>query len=334
MRTHRAPAGAAASTARNNRGPLRHDDLKEGITLMTDSSSPLRLHDVPSEWRRPVLVVAFSGWNDAAESATAAARVLSRSWPSKPLAAIEPEEFYHFGLTRPEVRFRQDGSGIRDVHWPTTDFVRSDEPALARDVIVGVGIEPHLKWQTFCGHILELAHRAQVSLVITLGALLADVPHTRPIRISGVASDPELRGRFQTTPTRYEGPTGILGILNDACRRAGLPAVSLWANVPHYISEVSNPHAVLALVRRVLDFLEWRADLSELTEAAAEFDRQLARILEQKPEVAKYVRELEERQAQADPADEPAADELPSAADLIREAEQFLRRQQGDGGTQ
>jgi proteasome assembly chaperone (PAC2) family protein len=290
MRTHRAPAGAAASTARNNRGPLRHDDLKEGITLMTDSSSPLRLHDVPSEWRRPVLVVAFSGWNDAAESATAAARVLSRSWPSKPLAAIEPEEFYHFGLTRPEVRFRQDGSGIRDVHWPTTDFVRSDEPALARDVIVGVGIEPHLKWQTFCGHILELAHRAQVSLVITLGALLADVPHTRPIRISGVASDPELRGRFQTTPTRYEGPTGILGILNDACRRAGLPAVSLWANVPHYISEVSNPHAVLALVRRVLDFLEWRADLSELTEAAAEFDRQLARILEQKPEVAKYVR--------------------------------------------
>ena len=157
---------------------------------------------------------------------------------------------------------------------------------------------------------------------------------TRPTRISGVASDPELRARFQTTATRYEGPTGILGVLNDACRRADMPAVSLWANVPHYISEVSNPHAVLALVRRVLDFLEWPADLSELTEAAAEFDRQLARILAQKPEVEKYVRELEERQMQADPADEPAADELPSAADLIREAEQFLRRQQGDGGAE
>ncbi len=333
MCTHRVLAGAAPLAERNIRCPP-HDDLKEGITRMPDASSPLRLQDVPSDWRRPVLVVAFSGWNDAAESATAAARALSRIWSSKPLAVIEPEEFYHFGLTRPEVRFRQDASGIREVHWPTTDFVRSDEPALARDVIVGVGIEPHLKWQTFCGHILDLARRAQVSLVITLGALLADVPHTRPIRISGVASDPELRGRFQTTPTRYEGPTGIIGVLNDACRRVELPAVSLWANVPHYISEVSNPHAVLALVRRVLDFLEWPAELSELTEASAEFDRQLARILAQKPEVAKYVRELEERQAQADPADEPAADELPSAADLIREVEQFLRRQQGNGGMQ
>ena len=117
-------------------------------------------------------------------------------------AVIQPEEFYHFGLTRPEVRFRKDAPGIREVHWPTTDFFRSDEPALARDVIVGVGIEPHLKWQTFCGHILELARRAQVTLVITLGALLADVPHTRPVRISGVASDPELGRRLQTTPTQ------------------------------------------------------------------------------------------------------------------------------------
>jgi predicted ATP-grasp superfamily ATP-dependent carboligase len=248
-------------------------------------------------------------------------------------ALIQPEEFYHFGLTRPEVRFRKDAPGIREVHWPTTDFFRSDEPALARDVIVGVGIEPHLKWQTFCGHILELARRAQVTLVITLGALLADVPHTRPVRISGVASDPELGRRFQTTPTRYEGPTGIIGVLNDACRRAGLPAVSLWANVPHYVSEVSNPHAVLALVRRVLDILEWQADLTELTDAAAEFDRQLARIMAQKPEVEKYVQELERRQTQEEPADATPAEDLPSSAELIREVEQFLRQQRGDAGT-
>src|SRR5512137_868497 len=301
---------------------------------MAEPQSALSIDDLPADLRRPVLVVAFSGWNDAAESATSAARFLCRTWSVRHAALIQPEDFYHFGLTRPEVRFRKDTPGIREVHWPTTDFFRSDEPRLARDVIVGVGIEPHLKWQTFCRHILEIARRAQVTLVITLGALLADVPHTRPVRISGVATDVELGRRFQTTPTRYEGPTGILGVLNDACRRADMPAVSLWANVPHYISEVSNPHAVLALVRRVLDFLEWPADLSELTEAAAEFDRQLARILAQKPEVEKYVRELEERQAQADPADEPAADELPSAADLIREAEQFLRRQQGEGGTE
>jgi predicted ATP-grasp superfamily ATP-dependent carboligase len=299
---------------------------------MPESHSALRIDDLPAEPRRPVLVVAFSGWNDAAESATSAARFLCRTWPMMPAALIEAEEFYHFGLNRPEVRFRKDAPGVREVHWPTTEFFRSDEPALARDVIIGVGVEPHLKWQTFCGHILELARRAQVTLVITLGALLADVPHTRPVRISGVATDVELGRRLQTTPTRYEGPTGIIGVLNDACRRAGLPAVSLWANVPHYVSEVSNPHAVLALVRRVLDILEWQADLTELTEGAAEFDRQLARIMAQKPEVAKYVQELERRQTQEEPADAAPAGDLPNSADLIREVEQFLRQQRGDAG--
>lgn len=298
---------------------------------MTDVPSPLHLEDNPSGLRQPVLVVAFSGWNDAAESATSAARFLCRIWSMSRLAVIRPEEFYHFGLTRPEVRFRKDAPGVREVHWPTTDFFRSEEAALGRDVIVGLGIEPHLKWQTFCGHILDLARQAHVSLVITLGALLADVPHTRPVRISGVATDRELGRRLQATPTRYEGPTGIIGVLNDACRRAGLPAVSLWANVPHYVSEVQNPHAVLALVRRVLDVLEWEADLSELTDAAAEFDRQLARIVAQKPEVAKYVQELERRHNQGESGDRVSSEELPSAAELIREVEQFLRQQRHDG---
>lgn len=300
---------------------------------MTDSSSPLQVEENLSDLRQPVLVVAFSGWNDAAESATSAARFLCRLWTMSRVAVIQPEEYYHFGLTRPEVRFRKDAPGVREVHWPTTDFFRSDEPALVRDVIVGVGVEPHLKWQTFCGHILELARRAHVSLVITLGALLADVPHTRPIRISGVATDRELGRKVRTTPTRYEGPTGIIGVLNDACRRADLPAVSLWANVPHYVSEVQNPHAVLALVRRVLEVVDWQADLSELTEAAAEFDRQLDRIVTQKPEVAKYVHELEQRHAQGESTDPVPTEELPNAADLIREVEQFLRQQRRDGET-
>lgn len=299
---------------------------------MPDFHPALQIDDLPENLRRPVLVVAFSGWNDAAESATSAARFLCRTWSMKHAALIHAEEFYHFGLTRPEVRFRKDTPGVREVHWPNTDFSRSDEPTLDRDVIVGLGAEPHLKWQTFCGHVLEMARRAQVTLVITLGALLADVPHTRPVRISGVATDTELGRRFQTTPTRYEGPTGIIGVLNDACRRAELPAVSLWANVPHYVSEVSNPHAVLTLVRPVLEFLEWEADLTELTDAAAEFDRQLARIMVQKPEVQKYVQELERRQAQEEPADAARAGDLPNAADLIREVEQFLRQQRGDAG--
>jgi proteasome assembly chaperone (PAC2) family protein len=300
---------------------------------MADSSSPLIIESLPSASRRPVLVVAFSGWNDAAESATSAARFLCRLWSMKRLAVIQPEEFYHFGLTRPEVRFRKDTPGVREVHWPTTDFLLTDEPSLSRDVIVGLGVEPHLKWQTFCSHILELARQAHVSLVLTVGALLADVPHTRPVRVSGVATDPELMRRFQTTPTRYEGPTGILGVLSDACRRAGMPAASLWANVPHYVSEVSNPHAVLALVRRVLDIVEWQADLTELTDAAAEFDRQLSRIVAQKPEVEKYVRELELRHEHDASTEATSEDGLPGTAELIREMEHFLRQQRGNGET-
>ena len=297
---------------------------------MAYTSIPLVVEDLPTNPRRPVLVIAFSGWNDAAESATTAARFLCRTTSMRRIAVIQPEEFYHFGLTRPEVRFREESQTVREVHWPTTDFFMSEEPSLGRDLIVGIGIEPHLKWQTFCGHVLDLAQRAEASLVITLGALLADVPHTRPIRISGVASDPELGRRFQTTPTRYEGPTGILGVLIDACRRVGLPAVSLWANVPHYISEISNPHAVLALLRRVLDFLEWETDLTELTDGAGEFDRQLARIMAQKPEVAKYIQELERRYAEPEAAETPP-DQLPNTGDLMREVEQFLRRQRPAG---
>jgi predicted ATP-grasp superfamily ATP-dependent carboligase len=293
---------------------------------MAYNSVPLVVEGLPSDLRQPVLLVAFSGWNDAAESATTALRFLCRAMRMRRVAVIQSEEFYHFGLTRPEVRFQEGSRTIREVHWPTTDFFMSEEAAIGRDLIVGIGTEPHLKWQTFCGHILDLAQQARVSLVITLGALLADVPHTRPIRISGVASDAELGRRFQTSPTRYEGPTGILGVLIDACRRVGLPAASLWANVPHYISEVSNPHAVLALLRRVLDFLEWQTDLAELTEGAEEFDRQLARIMTQKPEVAKYIQELERRYAEPDAAETPP-DQLPNTGDLIREVEQFLRQQ-------
>jgi len=298
---------------------------------MSEPTSPLIIDGFPPGLRRPILISAFAGWNDAAESATAAARFLSQRWSGRRVGRILPEEFFHFGLTRPEVRI-QEGSQTREIRWPANEFFLSEETSLPRDVIVLTGIEPHLKWQTFCGHVLEVARRAQATLVVTLGALLADVPHTRPVRITGVSTDPELAARLRTTPTRYEGPTGIVGVLNDTCRRAGLPVVSLWANIPHYVSEVSNPHAILALVRRILDFLEWQTDLGELEEATAEFDRQLERILAQKPEVARYIQELERRETKAEPAEGGPSSVLPGAADLIREVEQFLREHRRESG--
>jgi proteasome assembly chaperone (PAC2) family protein len=298
---------------------------------MSEPASPLILEALPPGLRRPVLIAAFAGWNDAAESATSAVRFLSQRWSGRRIGRILPEEFFHFGLTRPEVRIHA-GTQTREIRWPANEFFLVEEPSLTRDAILLIGIEPHLKWQTFCEHILAVARRAQVTAVITVGALLADVPHTRPVRISGVSTDPELAARLRTTPTRYEGPTGIIGVLNDACRRAGLPTVSLWANVPHYVSEVSNPHAILALVRRLLDFLEWPTDLGELEEGAAEFDRQLERILNQKPEVARYIQELERREAQAEPAEGGPGGDLPGAADLIREVEQYLREHRREPG--
>jgi proteasome assembly chaperone (PAC2) family protein len=302
---------------------------------MDEFSSPPRglvVEELPPGLRRPILLAAFAGWNDAAESATSAARFLCQHWSVQRVARILPEEFFHFGLTRPEIRFRKGSQTAREIHWPPNEFFLSLEPSLPRDVIVALGIEPHLKWQTFCGHILEVIRRSQATLVITLGALLADVPHTRPVRVTGVATDPDLAASFRTSPTRYEGPTGIVGVLNDACRRAGLPVVSLWANVPHYVSEVSNPHAVLALVRRVLEFLDWRADLAELEEAAAEFDRQLARIVAQKPDVARYIQDLERREAMAEFVEGDPGSDAPGAAELIREVEQFLREHRREPG--
>ena len=279
----------------------------------------------PEGLRSPMLILAFEGWNDAAESATTAARALAGASSAHKFARLDPEEFYHFGLTRPQVRFRQGSDTEREIIWPANEFFLSREASLPRDLIIGVGIEPHLRWRTFCACILDLARECGVSLVLTLGALLADVPHTRPVRLTGTASDPDIAARLRVTRTRYEGPTGIVGVLSEAGRRAGLTTASLWANVPHYISEVTNPHATLALVRRVLEFLEWTVDLSDLGQAAAQFDAQLTEIVAKNPQVARYIKELEERDAEA-AEPRPAGGDLPNTGDIIREVEQFLRQ--------
>jgi hypothetical protein len=288
-------------------------------------TTALSIHDMPVGLRRPIMILAFAGWNDAAEAATTAARFLATSWHARPFAQIDPEDFYHFGLTRPTVRFRTDASTEREIVWPTMDFWVAQAGGLPRDVIVGVAPEPHLKWKTFGGLVLDLARRCEVSLVLTLGALLAAVPHTKPVRLVGSASDPELAARLGIRPTRYEGPTGIVGVLGTICRDQGVPTGSLWANVPHYISGVDNPKAALTLVRRVLAFLPADLDLSALVDGARQFDDNLREIVKQNAKIAAYVKQLEEADVEDDgPA---GASDLPSAAELVAEIEEFLRQQ-------
>jgi proteasome assembly chaperone (PAC2) family protein len=290
-------------------------------------ASPLTIHALPEQLRRPVLIMAFAGWNDASEAATTAARTLARAWSAERFATIDPEEFYHFGLSRPHIRFKAGSRTEREVIWPATEFSAASVPELDRDVIVGVAIEPHLKWKTYCGLILELARCCRVSLVLTLGALLADVAHTRPVSVTGTTSDRELAAMLGIRPTRYEGPTGIVGVLNTACREQGMPTASLWANVPHYISGTENPRAALALVQRVAEFLQARVDLPELQEAARQFEENLAEIVARNAEIAAYVKRLEAKGAEEDEPPPFPREELPPASDLVAEIEQFLRQQ-------
>jgi proteasome assembly chaperone (PAC2) family protein len=287
---------------------------------------PLKIHAMPERFRRPIMILAYTGWNDAAESATTAARFLATSLGAWKLAEIDPEEFYHFGLNRPHVRFKAGSTTEREVIWPATEFSIAQSEDLPRDIIVGVAPEPHLRWKTYCESVLSLARVCEVRLVLTLGALLAEVAHTRPVRLVGGASDPELATLLGIRPTKYEGPTGIVGVLNTVCRDRGIRTATLWANVPHYISGIENPKATLALVRRVLALLGAAADLGELEEAGRQFDQNLAEIVAQNSKVASYVSRLESREEETEPEAEPMT-ELPPASQLVEEIEQFLRRQ-------
>jgi proteasome assembly chaperone (PAC2) family protein len=288
----------------------------------------LKVHSRPEGLRRPILIMAFSGWNDAAESATTAVRYLGTSFHADKFAEIDPEEFYHFGLSRPYVRFKPGSETEREITWPATEFSIAQGADLARDVIVGVAVEPHLRWKTYCNLVLDLARSCDVALVLTLGALLAEVPHTRPVRLSGSASDPELAVRLGVRPTKYEGPTGIVGVLNTICRDQGFATASLWANVPHYISGIENPKATLALVRRVAPLLGATVDASDLEEAGKQFDTNLKEIVAQNTKIANYVKKLESRDTEeARPAAPGGQSDLPPASELVAEIEQFLRQQ-------
>ncbi len=287
---------------------------------------PLTIHTQPEGLRRPVLITAFSGWNDAAEAATTAARYLASSFQAEKFAEIDPEEFYHFGLSRPHVRYKSGSETEREIVWPATEFSVTRGGDLPRDLIIAVATEPHLKWRTYCGAVLDLARRCDATLVLMLGALLAEVPHTRPVRITGSASDPELAARLGVRPSRYEGPTGIVGVLNTACREQGMATASVWANVPHYVSGIENPKAALALVQRSLSLLNLEADLADLEEASRQFDQNLAEIVSQNAKIKAYVAKLESRDKEEEAQATPGSD-LPPASELVAEIEQFLRQQ-------
>jgi len=289
---------------------------------------PLSFMTVPT-LNRPILVLAFAGWNDAGDSATFAAKFLSQRLAAHKFASLDPETFYNFVEKRPQVRVR---NGEREILWPANEFSYVRDAGLVQDVIIGIGVEPHLRWRAYIDSILQVVQQCRVELVVTLGALLADVVYSRPVRITGSASDPTLAQRLHLSTSRYEGPTGIVGTLNDACKRQGLPAISIWANVPHYIAASPNIKAAMVLVRRVFTLLDFSADLSDLESAASDFDQRVAKVLASDAKVAEYVRRLEERDEDDDEEEEYPGntDALPSGEDLARELEEFLREQRRD----
>jgi proteasome assembly chaperone (PAC2) family protein len=275
-----------------------------------------------------VLISAFRGWNDGAQGASLAASFLAQAWEARRFAEVDPEEFFDFQATRPHVVL--EGGLTRKINWPETAFYHAELPGLERDAVLSLGIEPNLRWRTFCEEIVELAQELGIELVVTLGALLADVPHTRPAPVTGSASDPKLVEELGLASSRYEGPTGIVGVLHDACRRVDLPSASLWAAVPHYASLAASPKAALALCERLAGLLGTEFDLTDLERASAAYESQVSEAVAADEETAAYVQQLEERRdALGDELDVPSGETL--AAELTRFLREHEARRQEEG---
>jgi proteasome assembly chaperone (PAC2) family protein len=289
--------------------------------------SELKVSERP-ELRRPVLVAAFRGWNDGGQGASLGAAYLAKHWNATRFAEIDPESFYDFQAVRPHVSL-VDGQ-TRKIDWPDNAFFHARIPGSGRDAVLLLGIEPNLRWKTFAGLVLELAGDLGVEMVVTLGSLLADVPHTRPAPVTAAATDPALVAQLGLEPSRYEGPTGIVGIVHDACREAGIPSVSLWAAVPHYVSLAPSPRAALSLVRRFGELLGVDVDVQELEQAAEEYSEQVSEAVSTDADTAAYVAELEQRVDEL--VDEEG--EIPSGETLAAELTRFLREreEQEDAG--
>ena len=285
----------------------------------------LRLDHHP-ELRKPVLVCSFRGWNDGGQGASLATSFLARSWATERFADIDPELFFDFQSTRPHVSLA-DGA-TRRIDWPENAFHSAQLTSAPRDVVLLRGTEPSLRWRTFTSLVSGLATDLEVSLVVTLGSLLADVPHTRPAPVTASATDPALVAELDLQASRYEGPTGVVGVLHDACRAAGIPSVSLWAAVPHYVSLTPSPRAAKALCERRGQLLDVKLDTHELDDASDAYMQQVSEAVAADEETAAYVDELESR---IDEADDEG--DLPSGDALAAELTRFLReRESGDEG--
>jgi proteasome assembly chaperone (PAC2) family protein len=286
---------------------------------------PLIWDHRPDGLRAPALVCAFTGWNDAGDAASSALSFVGSSLGATRFAQIDPEEFYDFQSVRPKVK--TDDSGAREIIWPAVEVFVARVPRAPRDLILLGGPEPSMRWRTFTTLILDLAEALGVQLVSSLGALLADVPHSLPVPVSGGASDPDVAERLGLHGTGYEGPTGILGVLANACTERGIPSASLWASVPHYVAAAPNPTAALALVRKLESLVGVSVDASELEGAAGDYERQVAIAVQSDPDVQAFVERLEQMAA-----DEAGEDELPdiNGDRIAGEFQRFLRQRGND----
>jgi proteasome assembly chaperone (PAC2) family protein len=280
----------------------------------------LQIHDRP-ELERPILISAFRGWNDGGQGASLAAGYLARLWDANRIADVDPEDFFDFQATRPHVKL-VDGI-TRRIDWPETTFYAARPDGFDRDVVLLLGVEPNLRWQTFTQLIVDYVQELGVELVVTLGSLLADVPHTRDCPVTGSATDPELVERLGLQGSRYEGPTGIVGVFQDACTQMDIPAVSYWAAVPHYVAQPPCPKATLALVGQLEDLLEISIPLGDLPEESRAWERGVDELADEDEEIGDYVRALEETRDTA---------ELPEASGeaIAREFERYLKRRDSE----
>jgi hypothetical protein len=280
----------------------------------------IEIDDVP-DLIDPIVIAAFEGWNDAAEAASATVDHLMRVWDARVVGAVDPEDFYDFQVNRPIVG--TDESGHRRLSWPSTRIAVASPPDLDRDLILVRGIEPNMRWRQFAAEVLVACDELGGQLVVTIGALLADIPHTRPIPVTGTATEPDLLDRLKLEQSNYEGPTGIVGVLQDACTKLDIPAVSYWAAVPHYVAQPPCPKATLALVGQLEDLLQTSIPLGDLPEDALAWERGVDELAEEDEDVADYVRALEETR---DTTDLPEA----SGEAIAREFERYLKRNRSD----
>ncbi len=277
-------------------------------------------------------MAAFTGWNDAGDAASGALAWLAARWETSDLATLDPEPFYDFADTRPQLQLNDDGT--RSLIWPSNDLLAATIPGVETadgddtEVALLVGTEPQLKWRTFSQQIVEMARRLDSPMVVTVGALLADVPHTRPTPIYGSSDNPAVAEQLGLTPSAYEGPTGIVGVLHNACSRAGLHTASLWAAVPGYASEIPSPKASLALIRRLGTLLDISPETSELEEMAESYERHVSELAAQADETSDYIAQLESAyDQQAEESDEMDDMSSTDPDELVHQIEQFLRDQ-------